>query len=135
MGRKPDLPSMAPPPQAAPPQPAAPPAALPPHLGLLERFTLLFPVWTLAAVLLSLPFPQLFTWLKGPAIVWALAVIMLGMGLGLQLGDFRRVLARSAFTSPLTALPGAISAVVQAVLGSLLAAWWRSRSGTGSARP
>ncbi|WP_231598009.1 bile acid:sodium symporter family protein [Synechococcus sp. CBW1002] len=96
MGGKIDLPSMAPPPQAAPRQPAVPLAALPPHLRLLERFTLLFPVWTLAAALLSLPFPQLFTWLKGPAIVWALAVIMLGMGLGLQLADFRRVLARPA---------------------------------------
>ena len=36
------------------------------------------------------------------------------------------VLARSGFAaSPLTALPGAISAVVHSVLGSLLAGWWR----------
>ena len=63
---------------------------------MLERFTLLFPLWTLLAAALALPFPGLFTWLSGPLIVLALAVIMLGMGLELQLADFRRVLRRPA---------------------------------------
>lgn len=62
----------------------------------LERFTLLFPLWTLLAAALAMPFPWLFTWLKGPLIVLALAVVMLGMGLELELGDFRRVLRRPA---------------------------------------
>ncbi|MFO8237002.1 MAG: hypothetical protein R6U00_01860 [Prochlorococcaceae cyanobacterium] len=173
--------------------------------AVLERFTVLFPLWTVAGVLLALPFPWLFTWMQGPLIVLALALVMLGMGLELQAADFRRVLghprpaalgviaqfavmpavaaavastlqlepplavglillgwlipaaagqpaavrrtlsievgiqnsglavvlARSAFAaSPLTALPGAISAVVHAVLGSLLASCWRlGRSG------
>ena len=61
---------------------------------MLERFTLLFPLWTLLAAALALPFPWLFTWLQGPLIVLALALIMLGMGLELQLADFRRVLRR-----------------------------------------
>jgi BASS family bile acid:Na+ symporter len=50
----------------------------------------------LLAAALAMPFPWLFTWLKGPLIVLALAVVMLGMGLELELGDFRRVLRRPA---------------------------------------
>ncbi|MCP9928459.1 bile acid:sodium symporter family protein [Cyanobium sp. CH-040] len=61
---------------------------------MLERFTLLFPVWTVVGVALALPFPWLFTWLQGPLIVLALALVMLGMGLELQAADFRRVLLR-----------------------------------------
>jgi BASS family bile acid:Na+ symporter len=45
---------------------------------------------------------------------------------GMQNSGLAVVLARSGFAaSPLTALPGAISAVVHAVLGSVLARWWR----------
>jgi BASS family bile acid:Na+ symporter len=48
---------------------------------------------------------------------------------GMQNSGLAVVLARSGFAaSPLTALPGAISAVVHAVLGSLLASWWRRSS-------
>jgi bile acid:Na+ symporter, BASS family len=135
-----------------------------PSLPSLERFTLLFPLWTLLAAGLSLAVPGLFAWVAGPVITWGLPLIMLGMGLGLAPADFRRVLVRprsaligvalqflvmpslaallawglrlepplavvlaraGGFASPLTALPGAISAVVHAVLGSLLASWWR----------
>jgi BASS family bile acid:Na+ symporter len=40
------------------------------------------------------------------------------------------VLARSGgFSSPLTALPGAISAVIHCLIGSALAAVWRQKSG------
>ena len=60
----------------------------------LERFTLLFPLWTLLATALALPCPWLFTWLQGPLIVLALALVMLGMGLELELADFQRVLRR-----------------------------------------
>jgi BASS family bile acid:Na+ symporter len=61
---------------------------------VLERFTVLFPLWTALAVLLALPFPGLFTWVQGPLIVLALALVMLGMGLELRAADFRRVLGR-----------------------------------------
>ena len=58
----------------------------------LEHFTLLFPLWTLLAALLSLLQPGLFSWVAGPVIVWSLALIMLGMGLGLSPADFRRAM-------------------------------------------
>ena len=47
---------------------------------------------------------------------------------GMQNSGLAVVLARSGgFASPLTALPGAISAVIHSLLGSLLAALWRRR--------
>lgn len=47
---------------------------------------------------------------------------------GMQNSGLGVVLARKHFaTEPLTAVPGAISALVHSVLGSLLAAWWRLR--------
>jgi BASS family bile acid:Na+ symporter len=42
---------------------------------------------------LALYHPPWVTWFQGPFIVWGLAVIMLGMGITLGIGDFRRVLA------------------------------------------
>jgi bile acid:Na+ symporter, BASS family len=58
----------------------------------LTLFTNLFPVWVVAGGSLALIHPPLFTWFKGPLIVWGLAVIMLGMGITLSLEDFKRVL-------------------------------------------
>ena len=47
---------------------------------------------------------------------------------GMQNSGLAVVLARSGgFASPLTALPGAISAVVHCIIGSALAAFWRSQ--------
>ena len=56
-----------------------------------ERFTLLFPLWTLMGAFLALLYPPLFTWFKGDLITFGLVVIMLGMGLGLTPQDFVRV--------------------------------------------
>jgi bile acid:Na+ symporter, BASS family len=70
------------------------------RVAVLERFTLLFPLWTMLAAALALPCPWLFTWLQGALIVLALALVMLGMGLELELqlelelADFRQVLRR-----------------------------------------
>ena len=48
---------------------------------------------------------------------------------GMQNSGLAVMLARSGgFTSPLTALPGAISAVIHCLIGSALAAAWRRRS-------
>ena len=58
-----------------------------------------FPAWVLGAALLALWQPALFAWFSGPWIVWGLAVVMLGMGLTLDMADFRAV-AR---------LPGAVA--------------------------
>jgi BASS family bile acid:Na+ symporter len=57
-------------------------------IGILVN---LFPAWALLASLLALWRPGLFTWFSGPLITIGLAVIMLGMGLTLEPGDFRRV--------------------------------------------
>jgi BASS family bile acid:Na+ symporter len=58
-----------------------------------------FPAWVLAAALLALWQPSLFTWFSGPWIVWGLALVMLGMGLSLRLENFTAVLR----------LPGAVA--------------------------
>ncbi len=57
----------------------------------LNLFTNLFPFWVLLGGCLALIEPTWFTWFRGPAIVWGLAVIMLGMGITLSVEDFRRV--------------------------------------------
>jgi bile acid:Na+ symporter, BASS family len=59
---------------------------------LLNTLTNLFPVWVLLGGIIALIHPPLFTWFRGPFIVWGLAVIMLGMGVTLSIEDFRRVL-------------------------------------------
>lgn len=59
---------------------------------LLNLFTNLFPVWILLSGLVALWFPPSFLWFKTSYISWALAVIMLGMGLTLSVEDFREVL-------------------------------------------
>ncbi len=59
---------------------------------LLNFFTNLFPVWVLLAGLLALWWPPSFLWFKTSYISWALAVIMLGMGVTLSVDDFRQVL-------------------------------------------
>ena len=61
-----------------------------------ERYTLLFPVWTVMGASLSLIVPEWFTWFRGPWITIGLGLIMLGMGLGLAPRDFVRVGQRPA---------------------------------------
>lgn len=51
-----------------------------------------FPAWVLGAALLALWHPHVFTWFTGPWIVWGLALVMLGMGITLDVGDFATVL-------------------------------------------
>ena len=58
----------------------------------LNLLTNIFPVWVLVGGILALIHPPWFTWFRGPAIVWGLAVIMLGMGITLSVEDFKRVL-------------------------------------------
>jgi len=63
----------------------------PPMHRLLAAAANWFPAWVLAATLLALWHPTLFTWFSGPWIVWGLAVVMLGMGLTLDVRDFAAV--------------------------------------------
>ncbi|MDE2880670.1 MAG: bile acid:sodium symporter family protein [Acidobacteriota bacterium] len=58
--------------------------------------TFAFPAWVLLASLLALWRPGIFTWFSGGLITVGLGVIMLGMGLTLEVDDFRRVLRRPA---------------------------------------
>jgi bile acid:Na+ symporter, BASS family len=60
----------------------------------LTTLTNAFPLWVLAGSLAALAHPPLFTWFSGPLIPIGLGVIMLGMGLTLELEDFRRVVKR-----------------------------------------
>lgn len=57
-------------------------------LGLATN---LFPVWVAIFCGAALFVPGLFTWFTGPWIVWALAIVMLGMGITLSFEDFRQV--------------------------------------------
>ncbi|MGJ8638882.1 MAG: bile acid:sodium symporter family protein [Opitutaceae bacterium] len=52
---------------------------------------------------------------------------------GMQNSGLATVLARSHFADPLTAIPGAISAVTHSVIGSICAAIWRTQSANSSA--
>ena len=65
-----------------------------PARRLLDLVANAFPLWVLLACGLALVEPGLFSWLRGPAIVWALAVIMLGMGLMLSVNDLTRITSR-----------------------------------------
>ncbi len=58
---------------------------------MLSRLTALFPLWVTVASLLALVHPPLFTWFTGPLIPAGLGLIMLGMGVSLTAGDFRRI--------------------------------------------
>lgn len=61
-------------------------------VSFLNLFTYLFPFWVSLAAGLSLWKPGLFTWFSGNLISIGLGIIMLGMGLTLEIADFRRVL-------------------------------------------
>ncbi len=58
----------------------------------LRTVTTLFPVWAVVFSAAALLWPSGFTWFSGSAIQWGLGFIMLGMGLTLDVSDFRRVL-------------------------------------------
>jgi bile acid:Na+ symporter, BASS family len=58
---------------------------------ILQRLTDIFPFWVLSASLVALWEPRIFTWFTGKLIPLGLGVIMLGMGLTLTVGDFKRV--------------------------------------------
>lgn len=56
--------------------------------------TFAFPAWVLLASVVALWRPGIFTWFSGDLITYGLGLIMLGMGLTLEVDDFRRVLRR-----------------------------------------
>ncbi len=58
---------------------------------VLDWLTNLFPLWALLGGALALVEPRWFNWFSGEFIVWGLAIIMLGMGITLNVDDFKRV--------------------------------------------
>lgn len=60
-------------------------------MKFIEQFNRSFPFLVMCCALLSLVYPQGFTWFSGPWITFGLGGIMLGMGLTLQWSDFRQV--------------------------------------------
>lgn len=89
--------------------------------SLLSRLTELFPLWVAAASLVALYHPPLFTWFTGPLIPAGLGLIMLGMGVTLTAGDFKRV----ARFPGLVLLGVALQYTVMPALGWLCAAVYR----------
>lgn len=63
-------------------------------MKIFSALTNAFPLWVLAGSIAALVHPPLFTWFSGPLIPIGLGVIMLGMGVTLELDDFRRVIQR-----------------------------------------
>ncbi len=83
----------------------------------LNWLTNLFPLWAVVCGGIALAHPPAFTWFKGEAIVWGLAVIMLGMGVTLRVEDFKNV-----FKIPRTIAAGfAAQYLIMPFLGFMLA--------------
>ncbi|MFZ4764779.1 MAG: bile acid:sodium symporter family protein [Roseimicrobium sp.] len=57
----------------------------------LTWFTNLYPFWLVVFVIIALVHPPSFAWFAGPWVVWAMSVVMLGMGFTLTVEDFRRL--------------------------------------------
>jgi len=60
-------------------------------MKITHALTAGFPLWVLAASVIALVHPPVFTWFTGPLITVGLGMIMLGMGLTLTVDDFRRI--------------------------------------------
>ena len=54
-------------------------------------FTDLYLLWLIAFAVIALLKPETLIWFRGQWVVWALTLVMLGMGLTLTLDDFRRL--------------------------------------------
>lgn len=63
---------------------------------LLNLFVNLYPVWIIGSSVLGFVYPPAFVWFSGNWMVGALALVMLGMGLTLNVEDFRALLKMPA---------------------------------------
>jgi len=59
--------------------------------GIAQSFYRLFPVWVILSTLLGLIYPSTLSWFSGQWIIWALTLVMLGMGFTLSIRDFRGI--------------------------------------------
>jgi BASS family bile acid:Na+ symporter len=58
---------------------------------VFNALTKFYPLWLALIVAVALIHPPAFAWFSGQWVVWALTVVMLGMGFTLTVGDFRRI--------------------------------------------
>lgn len=58
---------------------------------ILNTFVNLYPVWIIGSSFLAYLYPPAFAWFSGNLMVWALALVMLGMGLTLRIADFKEI--------------------------------------------
>ena len=86
---------------------------------MITTLTNAFPIWVLAASLLALWRPTLFTWFSGSLITIGLGIIMLGMGLTLGIDDARRVAERKTSMSAGVVLQFTVMPVVGWVSAAL----------------
>lgn len=59
--------------------------------NILNIFVNLYPVWIIGSSLLGYVYPPAFQWFSGNWMVGALALVMLGMGLTLNVSDFKAI--------------------------------------------
>jgi BASS family bile acid:Na+ symporter len=57
-----------------------------------QLFYRLFPLWVIISTALGIVYPNALSWFSGQWIVWALSLVMLGMGFTLSVQDFRGIL-------------------------------------------
>lgn len=62
-----------------------------PSSNPLTRF---YPFWLILFVAIALIHPPTFAWFSGQWVVWAMSIVMLGMGFTLTIDDFRRLFQR-----------------------------------------
>lgn len=87
---------------------------------ILSTFTNLYLLWLVLTVAVALSHPPAFAWFTGQWIVWALSIVMLGMGFTLTVDDFRRLLSMPGsialgFCAQYTIMPLAGWAVARAL--------------------
>lgn len=58
---------------------------------MLKQFTRLYPLWIVASSVIGLIWPATLSWFSGQWVVWALTLVMLGMGFTLRIEDFRQL--------------------------------------------
>ena len=61
------------------------------HHRLINWFTNLYPVWTIAVAVFALIKPGALNWFSGDYVIAALAFVMLNMGFTLKVADFKRL--------------------------------------------
>ena len=97
-----------------------PPASSPsPTTSVVTALTNAFPLWVLLGAIVGLTAPAAVTWFKGASITVALAVTMLGMGLTLELDEFRDAVSKPSQVALGVALQYTIMPILGLVIGRM----------------